>query len=158
MRRPTSHRRKKAAPARRKTSRRRRVSGFKSSIITDALIVGVGSIIAREGSNLILKQFPGVSQTMIGFGQIAAGVGVASFLKNKYADKAGLGIAAYGMAVTAVNLGLISGIHNGKKYISGTPYLSVVNGTSKLSPVNGVNNDVMPPSQNRYVKNFSYVV
>lgn len=150
MRRRTTTRRKTAPKRKATTHRRRRVSGIgkinASGILMDVAGYAGGAILAREVSNIIKKQFPTLSDTMIGGGQVVAGVLLPHFVKSKLGADLGAGMIAMGGAVLAVKLGVISGIGSDTmayriNRVSGTNRLNVVAGTTTLPAVAGANNN-----------------
>lgn len=146
MRRRTTKRR--ATAKRPTTRRRRRVSGIGkvnlNSVAMDVAGLVAGSVIARVGASMILKQWPSASQMMIGAGQIAAGILLPTVLKSKIGQDIGNGMVSFGGQVVLVNLGVISGIGevgaggNTMSYrISGAGNLRSVSGAGKLRSVSG---------------------
>ena len=139
--------------------RRRRVSGIGKldvgGVLMDVAGLVGGAIIAREASNIVLKQFPGTSPLIIGIGQIGAGVLLPRLLKSKLGQDLGNGMVAFGGQVVAVNLGVISGNMPRTSYriMSGTNQLTAIAGTNRLTAIAGVNNRISNPRP--ATRNFS---
>lgn len=104
--------------------RRRRISGtgdLQGMAMTALGVIG-GAIAARELSNIVLKQFPGMDQKLIGAGQVVVGLVLPKFVKSKLGTDIGNGMVAFGGQVLAVNFGLIAGVKDTVSYrINGMP-------------------------------------
>ncbi|MES2219161.1 MAG: hypothetical protein V4501_12220 [Pseudomonadota bacterium] len=143
MVRPT-RKRKKTAAKKPGTRRRRRVNGANDigPMIMTGLALGAGAIAAREVSNIVLKQWPGIDKKIIAAGQIAIGFVLPKFVKAPVAANIGKGMVAFGFQVMAVEVGVISGVGMGGNRMSyrvnGTANLRPINGTPNLIAVNGV--------------------
>jgi hypothetical protein len=144
--------RKKVSGTKRKTTtrRRKRVSGIGSldvgGIAMTVVGLGVGAIAARELNTILVKQFPTLTPTMVGLGQIAIGVALPMFMKSKLGTDIGNGMVAFGVQVEAVNFGLISGIgaapNRSVSYrLSGAPLNQNVIGYTNQNVIGGANNN-----------------
>lgn len=93
--------------------RRRRVSGTSSDIgqtLMSGLAVAGGIVLGRLGNQMLVKMSPTLTPLMSGLIQIGAGGALVMFTKNPMLDKVGWGLMGQGVAVEAVNFGLVSGI------------------------------------------------
>lgn len=141
-------RRKRAVSGvKRKTRRRRgRVSGTKDlmGMVEKAGGLTLGAVGARQLNALAVKLVPGLSPTISGLGQMAAGYFLPKFMKGSFVAAIGDGMIANGGMVLLVTLlpGVLSGVGGGRRsyQVNGTTNLKVIQGTGNLKVIgNAVN-------------------
>lgn len=113
----STKKRGKSIGKRKPTKRRsRRISGFNTNGLMDlamnGLEVGAGICAGRLFNTVVVKQFPTFATSPYESAaiQFAGGIALAAFIKNPLVRNIGLGMAGQGLAVAAVQTGIISGI------------------------------------------------
>ncbi|MET0461911.1 MAG: hypothetical protein ABW007_02110 [Chitinophagaceae bacterium] len=131
-------------PAARKKSKSK-MSGIGNINLQDVAVTALaltgGAVLARVGSNIVLKQWPNTKHVLIGAGQVAAGVILPNVVKAKWAKDVGAGMIAFGGQVLAVNTGVVSGI-SGIGSPGATMRYRIGGGPNNIRAINGGPNNI----------------